>query len=98
MELEAVRIKKVGVLSAANMSALIMAAYGFIMGIALSVLTVFYDPSILFGFGVLTNWIGYSSFLILPILYWIFGFILGAIVALLYNLFAKITNGVELYA
>ena len=96
--LEAVRIKKIGVISLANICALIMAAFGFVIGLGFTTVSFMFDSAAIFGTDILSGWLAYSSFLILTIVYGLMGFIFGAFGALLYNVFAKITNGIKLYA
>ena len=91
-EMEEVRIRKVGVLSVANISGVIYAIIGFLMGLVVVILGS--DILVPLGLGTLS----YLSIIILPIIYGIIGFVGGAIIALLYNLAAKITKGIKLYS
>lgn len=93
-ELEAVTIRKVGVLSIGGMAAFI----GLFAGILLMILTFIF--SIVFG-----NYLSAEGLTIGPMIYtWILigsvllNFIAGLILGLFYNLSAMIVKGVKLYA
>ena len=101
-ELEMVRIKKIGVLSTANVLALIHLFIGIILAV---VFIIFYlinrsveinisNPEIE---GFVTSFGIFLAFLI-PVVLAIAGFVLGMIIALLYNLSAKISKGIKLYS
>jgi hypothetical protein len=98
-----IRIRKIGVLSVAKLyavmalvlSLLISIPYGlFIMVFGAAALGTGEYGSMLAGGGAIV--IGILVMIGLPILYAIFGFIGGAIGALLYNLFAGIIGGIEI--
>lgn len=94
--MEEARIRKVGVLSIANISAMVNVFVGLLLGIFVTVVSLFSAASA----GVL-GFLGIPTFLsiiIFPIVYGIFGFIGGAIGAIFYNFAAKITKGVKLYS
>ncbi len=104
--LEEVKIKKIGVLSFGLIFGLINLFMG-IIGILFVVLLTFLASMITFPEGWQVTFI--QSFLegtgnniyyalIFPLLSGIIGFISGLIFALIYNLSAKITKGIELYA
>ena len=93
--LEEATIRKVGVLSVANISGLINFFIGLIMGIFFVIMSFFLPAySAILGFGLPV----YLSFIILPIAYGILGFIGGAIGAFFYNISAKIAKGIKLYS
>jgi hypothetical protein len=102
-EVEAVRIKKIGVISFANTFAIINLIVGLIFGLFFGLLNLLISSvlnnnlpgniSLSFGFvGILFFIIGS------PISFGIIGWINGAIFALLYNLSSKFTKGIQLYA
>ena len=101
--MEEARIRKVGVLSVANISGVINAIIGLLFGllfILFSSLVSSVFPSGQQGtFSILSfGNFGYLSIIIFPIIYGILGFIAGAIGAFLYNIAAKITKGIKLYS
>ncbi len=85
-------IKKIGVLSFAKIEAVLMAIVGLAYGIIFAV----------FGGGALTEagaigaGYGVLGIIILPIMYAVMGFVLGAVGAYLYNLVAKRIGGIEI--
>lgn len=91
-ELEEARIKKVGVLSVANLSAIVNLFIGILAGLAVFAFS-FAAPLP----GIPSN-LSYLLIIIFPIAYGIVGFIAGAIGAFFYNIAAKITKGVVLYS
>ena len=91
-ELEEARIKKVGVLSVANISAIVNLFVGILAGLAMFLLS-FATPIP----GISSN-LNYLVIIIFPIAYGIIGFVAGAIGAFFYNIAAKITKGVILYS
>ncbi len=101
--LQRVRIKKIGVLSLATTFGLLGVVIGLIFGLIFLLV-----PSIGSGIqisGISTSTLslinaitGYWAILVLPISYGIIMFVQGAIIALLYNLVAKVSKGVALYS
>ena len=92
---EEVIIRRVGILSVANISGLINFFIGLLIGIFFLVSSFFLPASLAipgFGFPI------YLSFIILPIAYGIFGFIGGALGAFFYNISARIAKGIKLYS
>ena len=94
--LEEVKIKRIGVLSFALTLALINVFLGFILGL-LSFILSFAFSSLVEG-TPFTLFLGAPSLIIFPSFFGILAFIGGLIIALLYNLVAKLTKGFELYA
>jgi hypothetical protein len=93
--MEEARIKKVGVLSVANLSGMVNFFIGLLLGIIFAVTSLLVPTaSAIIGFGIPT----YLSVIILPIGYGIMGFIGGAIGAFFYNLSARVTKGIVLYS
>ncbi|MBW3001886.1 hypothetical protein KY338_01850 [Candidatus Woesearchaeota archaeon] len=90
-------LRKLGVLSFAKMNALLSAFMGFVLGIFYAVLGTFAQASgtALFP-GIPMFILGFGLVIILPIFYGILGFIMGAILAALYNLFASWFGGIEM--
>ena len=98
---KSVEIKKINILSLANILGIIYAVIGLI-----SVLIIYITLSLPIPVeslpdinNPLIEQYGYLSIIIYPIIYWIMGFVSGLIIGLLYNLFAKKIGGikVELY-
>lgn len=87
-------VRKIGVMSLAKLQAVLMAVVGLIMGIFYALLSLIIGTQ-LGDVGVGAG-LGFLGIIVLPVLYAIFGFIGGAIGALLYNLVAKWVGGVDL--
>ena len=87
-------IRRMDVLSVGKIYALALANIGFIAGIIIaligSAVATFQRPG-MWGAGL-----GIASIIILPIVYAIFGFLLGIIGAALYNLIAKWVGGIKI--
>ncbi|HLC64861.1 MAG TPA: DUF3566 domain-containing protein [Candidatus Nanoarchaeia archaeon] len=84
-------IKRLDVWSVAKIQALIMAVFGLVFGI----LYAFFlsGVGLMMGTGML---LGLAPIIALPVLYGILGLALGALTALLYNLFARWVGGIEI--
>ena len=87
-------IHKMGVLSVAKIYAIIMAIVGFIIGIFYAILGAVTvssgaPPDVFAGLGVI-------AIIVVPIIYGIMGFVLGALSAWLYNLLSKWIGGIEI--
>jgi hypothetical protein len=95
-ELESVQIKRIGVVSLANLSAITYVFFGLISGIFITISSLIVP--ITGSFGIFDILFGGASIIILPIFYGIVGWFMGALGALIYNLAAKITKGIELYS
>lgn len=94
VSLEKVKIKKIGVLSLANLLAVGYVFLGFLMGLLFTLLS-FLGVG---GSGVTGLLFGSFAVIIFPIVYGILGWVSGVITAVLYNITAKITGGLELHA
>lgn len=87
-------IKRVGIISVAKITALIVGVIGLIMGIIFALIAG--------AFGAITGmpaWIhglGIAAIIIFPILYAIGGFIYGAVIAGIYNITAGVVGGIDL--
>ena len=92
-ELEKTRIRKVGVLSVANLSAMVNIFIGFLMGLIITIFSSAFPPIP----GVPSN-LNYLAIIVFPVGYGIMGFIAGLIGAFFYNFAAKVTRGVVLYS
>ena len=87
-------IKKLGILSVAKIQGIIMAFIGLIYGILYS---LFGNISESFTeAGVVGAGLGFVGIIILPIMYGVFGFIGGAVIAFLYNIAAEKIGGIEI--
>ena len=91
---QSLKLRRVGVLSVGLVMGVIYALIGLIAGFFITLISVaaggVFDQA---GFGFL---FGVGSIIFLPIFYGILGFIAGLITALIYNLAAKFTGGVEM--
>jgi len=98
------RIKKIGILSAAKMYGAIMFVVSLLISIPYGLIVIVYS---LFGAGMMGGdaalaiggggvVLGILIMVGLPILYGVIGFVGGAIGALLYNIFAGFVGGVEI--
>jgi hypothetical protein len=93
------KLKRIGVLSAASIGALLYAAMGLIGALFVS----FFSMAGLFAAGqagefppFLAPFLGLGAVIVLPIFYGVIGFIACAIGSALYNGIASLTGGVEL--
>lgn len=87
------KLRRIGVLFLAKLQAVIMAAAGLLAGIIYSFGGFIYELST----GSL-NWgtaLAFGALIGMPLLFALFGFVAGAIGAVIYNLIAKWINGVE---
>jgi len=94
-------LKRVGVLSAAKISAAVNASMGLIFGCIVAVISM-----VGAGFAAATQtsgappWMGalfgVGALVVLPIFYGVLGLVGGAIAAALYNLFSGLVGGLEL--
>ena len=98
------KIRKFGILSVAKMQGMIGLIIGLIIGVIYGLLIIAYSllgASMLRGNGALAVGgggvvVGIIIMIGVPLMYGLFGFIGGAIGALLYNLFAKMVGGIEI--
>jgi hypothetical protein len=96
-------IKRLGVFSVAKIYAVVMAGVGLLIGIPLGLLMIIFGAAIMSmgrdgsaGGGGVGIGIGIFYMVGLPIMEGVFGFIFGAIGALIYNVAAGIIGGVEM--
>lgn len=92
-------IRRVGVLSAAKISAALYAAIGLIAGLFISLLSLIGAAAALggqHGGGAMGALFGVGSIVLLPLFYGVLGFIGGAISAFIYNLVAGVVGGIEI--
>jgi len=97
VQLESVIIKKVGVLSLANVFAILNLFFGLLIGILITLVSFFF-PELLNIKGDFSFIVGPFSIIIFPIVLGIMGWFSGLISGLFYNLTAKITKGIVLYS
>ena len=90
-------LKKIGVLSLAKIAGLFGVIYGLLSGILVAVAysKVSEMPELAAQLGIVSQW-GYYSIIIFPILNAVIYFIVGILLALIYNLLAKYIGGVQL--
>ena len=86
----AVRLKRLGVLSCAIMLGTLYALMGLIGGVMISFISLIAPGS------TAGLWSGGVPIILLPLLYGFVGLIFGAISAVLYNLIASVTGGIEM--
>lgn len=91
------RLKRIGVLSAGMTAGLIYAAIGFLAGVFIALFSVVggsmaqVEGSALGGiFG------GVAAVVVIPIVYGLLGAVMAMLMALIYNLAARFTGGIEL--
>jgi len=90
-------LKKIGILSIGKIASLFGIIYGLLAGIIFSII---YSragdiPGITEQLGLIAQ-LGYSSIIVLPILYGIVYFIVGIITAFIYNFLASKVGGINL--
>jgi hypothetical protein len=97
-------LKRVGVLSAAKISGTLYAAMGLIFGLIFALIGMASAGMVAMlqqqqGAAV-QSWLGpmfgVGALVFFPILYGVFGFVCGAISAVLYNVFSGLVGGLEL--
>ena len=89
------KLKKIGILSAGLISGIIYAAFGLLIGLFFAAFGGIVASLAEEGAGGILGF-GAFSIIIFPIMYGVMGFIAGIISALLYNLAAKWTGGLEM--
>ena len=88
-------VKQIDALSLAKLLALIQGSIGLVIGFFFSLFTLPYHM----GFGRMMSpflFFGLGSIIILPVMYGILGFLMGLVIAFLYNLFARRIGGIKL--
>jgi hypothetical protein len=92
-------LKKIGILSVARVYSLIGAVFGLVFGIIQAAgygyLSSINSPEIA-GLGVSGSEV-YWGILTVPVFWGVFSFVLGALTAWLYNVFARWVGGVEIH-
>ncbi len=89
------KVKRIGVMSFAKFQAVLMSFVGLIAGILYSFGGAIYDVRT----SGSVNWgtaLAFVALIAMPLIFAVFGFIVGLIEAILYNLFAKWFGGIEL--
>lgn len=94
-------LKKIGVLSVAKISGVMYATMGLLFGLVLSAVFSLIPMAAAGSDSNLPAWLGtmfgVGSLVFMPIFYGVLGFVMGAIGAALYNLFAGLVGGIELH-
>ncbi len=87
------RVRRLGILSTAAVSAVLHGLLGVLAGIAIAVVSLagLRNP-VPFPFGPLA---GVAALIAVPVVYAVGGFVLGAVLAAVYNLTARLTGGVK---
>lgn len=91
-----IKIKKIGILSLAKISALLYAIMGLIVGVFMALISLIgaaFSQSTTGMFGML---FGVGAIILLPIFYGAMGFVMGVVTAWLYNIIANWIGGLEL--
>jgi hypothetical protein len=92
------QIKKIGILSLAKVYGLSFAALGLIIGILVALASAVIG-TVASSFGGLSPFmgagIGFLGLIVFPLLYGGFGFLMGALSAVIYNLIAQWVGGIE---
>jgi hypothetical protein len=88
-------LKHVGIMSVAKIMAVMGLVFGFIMGLFAGMLTSVLGALVPGGGGMAAG-IGIMSIILATIFGAIGGFIYGAVLAFLYNIFAGLVGGIEL--
>jgi len=84
-------LKRVGVWSVAKLLCISYGAIGFVVGLLFALLSSSKN-SFLPGFGAT---LGIATIVIAPLIYAVMGLIAGALSAVLFNIFARVTGGIE---
>ena len=92
----AFRVTKVNAFSLAKMLGVLQAALGFVTGVLFSLLAISKIALMEANDAVPETLFGVWSFLFLPVLNGVIGFISGWLVAWMYNSFSSILGGVEI--
>ena len=93
------QIKRVGVLSYAKISAVVMTGIALVIAIPLGLIMMIIGAAALTQDGAAGGvgiGMGLAYMVILPIMYGVMGFIFGAVGALIYNVAAGFVGGIEL--
>lgn len=88
-------VNKVGVFSLGKIVGIIYAVIGLIFGAIITAASLMIG-SAMAAWGFEGDMFGTGAIIILPIFYGIMGFIMGIVIALVYNLVAKSIGGLEL--
>jgi hypothetical protein len=88
------RVKRVGVLSAATMSAVVYAVLGLLIGLAVTGISLL-SPAVAVPF-VHSPLLGALAMITLPVVYGAIGFVVGLAGAAVYNLAARLAGGIKL--
>ncbi len=93
------QIKRVGVLSYAKISGVVMTGIALVVAIPLGLIMMIVGAAALSESGAAAGigiGMGLAYMLILPVMYGVIGFIFGAVGALIYNVAAGFVGGIEL--
>jgi len=97
------KIKQIGVMSAAKIEGLMGVAFGLVAGVFFTIVGTGasymmgnYYGNGWGGRGMMSGGFGIFAIIIMPIMYGVFGFIAGAIVAWIYNIIAGWIGGLEI--
>ncbi len=88
-----IEFKQIDITSAAKVTAAIMAIFGFLMGLLVAIFGS--TAAYIAGAGALGAGFGIASIVIFPIMMAIYGFVIGAISAFLYNIVAERIGGIK---
>jgi hypothetical protein len=88
-------VRKIGVLSLGKIVGIVYAVIGLIFGAIITAASLLIG-SAMAAWGFEGDMFGTGAIIVLPIFYGVMGFIMGIVVALVYNLVAKSIGGLEL--
>lgn len=91
-----VKIEKIGVTSAAKIYGLTLGALGFFIGIFYALFLTIFSGLLGDDFPISGAGLGIGMAIIIPIMYGIIGFIMGALGAVVYNFVASKFGGLEI--
>ena len=98
-EVDMVQLKRVGVFSCAKVSGILYAALGLILGLLMSLFSLAVGSMMRqYGEsgGIFGAIFGVGAIIFLPIFYGVLGFLVGALMAWIYNLIASAFGGIEM--
>jgi hypothetical protein len=92
-----VKIRRFGVISVGKMLCILYAIFGLIEGAVFSLVSIV-ASSAMKGMGMFGILFGIGAIIFMPIAFGIMGFIFGIVIALVYNVVARLVGGIEVDA
>ncbi len=87
------KLKRIGIWSAARIQAILMAFFGLILGLFYALYNQFVGP---LPTSTGAQSMGWMAIIVVPIFYGIIGLVIGVVGALAYNLLARWIGGIEI--